>query len=325
MTNPESLNAIERVTVSVPARLHLGFLDLNGGLGRKFGSIGLAIDGLGTRLTLRRAAQMRVEGPDAERAHSYIAIMQQALGLDGGYHAEIKTAVPPHAGLGSGTQLALAVAAAMRRLHRLPSDPEGDAARLGRGQRSGIGFATFQSGGLVVDGGRGAHTQVPPLISRIAFPADWRAIVVLDPARQGIFGPDEATAFARLPEFPAPDAAHLCRLVMMQALPAGAEGDLPAFGAAIRELQTRIGDYFAPAQGGQRFTSPDVGAVLAHLDAQGAHGMGQSSWGPTGFAFAASQQDADHLANSARAHPQARGLDIRVCAALNRGAEITEE
>ena len=325
MTNPESLKAIERVTVSVPARLHLGFLDLNGGLGRKFGSIGLAIDGLGTRLTLRRAAQMRVEGPDAERAQGYIATMQQALGRDGSYHAAIETALPPHAGLGSGTQLALAIAAAIRRLHRLPPDPEGDAARLGRGQRSGIGFATFQSGGLVVDGGRGAATHVPPLISRIAFPGGWRVIVVLDPARQGVFGADEVAAFARLPEFPAADAAHLCRLVMMQALPAAAEGDLVGFGAAIRELQARIGDYFAPAQGGQRFTSRDVGAVLLHLDTHGAHGMGQSSWGPTGFAFAATLHEADRLARLARAHPQARGLDIRICAALNRGAEITEE
>jgi beta-RFAP synthase len=251
--------------------------------------------------------------------------MQRALGLDGSYHAEIKTAVPAHAGLGSGTQLALAVAAALRRLHNLPPDPDGDAVRLDRGQRSGIGFATFQNGGLVVDGGRGTNTHVPPLISRMAFPENWRAIVVLDPTRQGIFGPDEVAAFARLAEFPAADAAHLCRLVMMQALPAAAESDLAAFGTAIKELQARIGDYFAPAQGGQRFTSPDVGAVLAHLDAHGAHGIGQSSWGPTGFAFAGSQQDADQLAALARTHPHARGLDIRVCAALNRGAEITAE
>jgi beta-RFAP synthase len=268
---------------------------------------------------------MHVAGPDAERAQSYIAIMQRALVLDGSYHAEIETAVPAHAGLGSGTQLALAVAAALRRLHDLPPDPERDAMRLGRGQRSGIGFATFQSGGLVVDGGRGAATQVPPLISRIAFPEDWRVIVLLDPTRQGMHGTEEVVAFARLPEFPAADAAHLCRLVMMQALPAAAESDLATFGAAIKELQARIGDYFAPAQGGQRFTSPDVGAVLTHLDAHGAHGMGQSSWGPTGFAFAISQQEADRLAASARAHPQARGLDIRICAALNRGAEVTAE
>jgi beta-RFAP synthase len=197
--------------------------------------------------------------------------------------------------------------------------------RLGRGQRSGIGLAAFRFGGLVVDGGRGAGTAMPPLVSRIAFPENWRVVVLLDPTRQGISGPAEAAAFARLPEFPAQDAAHLCRLVMMQALPAAAEGDLPAFGSATKELQARIGDYFAPAQGGLRFTSPDVGAVLTHLDTQGAHGIGQSSWGPTGFAFAASEPDAAKLAALARAHPQGQALDIRVCAALNRGAEIAQE
>ena len=43
------------VTVAVGARLHLGFLDLNGGLGRRFGSLGLALDGPETVLELSRA------------------------------------------------------------------------------------------------------------------------------------------------------------------------------------------------------------------------------------------------------------------------------
>ena len=38
----------QRVDVSAPARLHLGFLDLGGGLGRRFGSLGVAIDGCDT-------------------------------------------------------------------------------------------------------------------------------------------------------------------------------------------------------------------------------------------------------------------------------------
>jgi beta-RFAP synthase len=324
MSNPERLNAT-RVTVRAPARLHLGFLDLNGGLGRRFGSIGLGLGGISTRLTLRRAEEPRVTGPDAERVGNYLATMQQALGRNDAYDIEIKTAVPPHAGLGSGTQMALAVAAAIRRLNDLPYDETGDAVRLGRGQRSGIGVAAFRSGGLVVDGGRGAATQVPPLVSRIAIPADWRVIVLLDPARQGLFGSNELAAFGQLGEFSPQDAAHLCRLVLMRALPAAAESDLAAFGAAISELQARIGDYFSPLQGGGRFTSPDVGAVLAYLDADGAYGIGQSSWGPTGFAFAASQQEAERLAARARAHPQGQGLDIRICAALNHGAEIIAE
>ena len=45
-----------KVTVAVPARLHLGFLDLDGGLGRRFGSIGVAISDLHTRVAVERAA-----------------------------------------------------------------------------------------------------------------------------------------------------------------------------------------------------------------------------------------------------------------------------
>ena len=55
-----------------------------------------------------------------------------------------------------------------------------------------------------------------------------------------------------------------------------------------------VGAHFAPAQGGV-FTSPRVGAAMAALDAMGAHGTGQSSWGPTGFAFADSEDTAQNL------------------------------
>jgi beta-RFAP synthase len=177
----------------------------------------------------------------------------------------------------------------------------------------------------VVDGGRGEQTKVPPIVARVSFPEHWRIVVMLDPKRQGVHGTDEIDAFSRLPPMPATDAAHLCRLVLMKALPAAAEGDLASFGSAIKELQTRLGDYFAPAQGGERFSSPDVAAVLHHLDTERAFGVGQSSWGPTGFAFAESEAHANRLVALARAHPSGRGLDIRVCAGLNRGAEISRD
>ena len=108
----------------------------------------------------------------------------------------------------------------------------------------------------------------------------------------------------------------------MKALPAVAEADLASFGAAIRELQSRLGDYFAPIQGGSRFTSPDVAAALARLDEAGAYGIGQSSWGPTGFAFAASAEEANRLVALLRGDAGPRGLDIRICSGLNRGAQI---
>jgi beta-ribofuranosylaminobenzene 5'-phosphate synthase len=310
------------VTVTVPARLHLGFLDLNGDLGRRFGGIGLAIGGLGTRLTIERASTNEVSGPDADRAWQHLQKIERSLSLRGGHRVRVSEVVPAHAGLGSGTQLALAVAAGLRSLYNVALDVAGDALQLGRGARSGIGIGLFSRGGLVVDGGRGGETTPAPIICRLPVPENWRILVILDPQRQGIHGPEEGATMAALPAMSAADAARFCRLVLMQALPALADHDLANFGAAIKELQVGLGDYFAPAQGGARFMSPDVAAVLDILDSAGAFGVGQSSWGPTGFAFAETPEDAARLATIAAPQARARGLDIRVCQALNRGAQI---
>src|SRR5215470_12529905 len=301
----------EGITVTIPARLHLGFLDLHGGLGRRFGSIGLAISGLRTKIAFRRARKSHVTGPERERVMRYVDRMAQRLALGDGHMVDVLEVVPAHAGLGSGTQLALAVAAGIRGLHGLALDVEGDALHLGRGARSGVGIGLFHRGGLVVDGGCKKTGAPAPIVSHIRFPDRWRVIVVLDPARRGLHGAD--------------DAARLCRLVIMKMLPAVAEEDIVSFGAAITTIQECIGEYFAGAQGGSPFTSPDVSAVLAALDREGAWGIGQSSWGPTGFAFSAAPAEADRLAGIAQRHPRGQGLDIRVCAGFNHGAEIAVE
>lgn len=310
------------VTVTVPARLHLGFLDLNGGLGRRFGSIGLAINGLKTSITFNAASQLRVTGPENERVRGYLQVMQRALDIENTCHVRIDEVVPAHAGLGSGTQIALAVAAGVRRFHGLPLDVRGDAIRLERGARSGVGIGLFDHGGLVVDGGRGSLTTAAPVVSRMPFPEQWRILVVLDPHRQGVHGPDEREVFSKLAPSSDGQAAHLCRLVLMKALPALAECDIAGFGSAINEMQVLLGDYFAAIQGGSRFSSPDVAAALAALEDEGAYGIGQSSWGPTGFAFAPSAEEANRLVESIYRQPRCRDLDIRTVAGLNRGAHI---
>ncbi len=316
-------DAPHSVTVSVPGRLHFGFFDLNGGVGRKFGSIGASISGLRTRISISRAEETAVSGPDRERARRHVDSMRNLLGHSGGYRVDILETVPSHAGLGSGTLMALAIAAGIRRLHGLPLDIRADAVRLGRGGRSGVGIGLFESGGVVVDGGRGANADIAPIISRLPFPETWRIVLILDPARAGLHGEDESAAFAKLPPFAAADAAHICRLVLMQALPALAEADLVSFATAIKRMQALLGSYFAPLQGGRSFASAAIATALDLLESEGAVGIGQSSWGPTGFAFTASDDEALRLAEFACKHPRCRGLDIRVCKGLNRGAEIT--
>jgi beta-ribofuranosylaminobenzene 5'-phosphate synthase len=310
------------VIVSAPARLHLGFLDLHGGMGRRFGSIGLAISDLKTRLSITPAVRMCVTGPESDRVRAYVETMRSVLGFGGAYDVKVVETIPSHAGLGSGTQLALAVAAGLRTLHGLPLELASDAVRLGRGARSGAGIGLFKQGGLVVDGGRGSGAAPAPLISRLPFPERWRVLVVLDPRRQGLHGIDETEAFAKLPPASAADAAHLCRLLVMKLLPSVGDADLAGFGSALAEFQELIGDYFAPAQGGRRFASADVAATLSVLQHAGAVGIGQSSWGSTGYAFAASAEAADRMVEAARRDLRREGVDILICKALNSGAEI---
>lgn len=318
------LTACHSVTVSAAARLHMGFLDLNGGLGRRYGSLGLALEEFTTTVIVRPDETVTAEGPQSERAEAFARAALRALDIQCGVRVSIRQAVPEHAGLGSGTQLALAVGTAVARLFNLAWTPREIAGALGRGGRSGIGLGAFEHGGFVVDGGRGRQDAPPLPIARLAFPGHWRLVLIFDPNHVGLHGETEKQAFAALPDFPEAQAAHLCRLALMQALPALTEADIAGFGAAVSEIQRTVGDHFAPAQGG-RFASPRVARALDWLDANGAAGVGQSSWGPTGFALVDSDERAHALARRARIDLADEGLEFSVCRGRNRAAEIRAE
>ena len=180
----------------------------------------------------------------------------------------------------------------------------------------------FQSGGFVVDGGRGPGDRVPPMIARLPVPEGWRVLLVMDRVRQGLSGASEHAAFASLPAMPEAQADRLCRLAVMQVLPALAEADLARFGEAISEIQRIVGGYFAPAQGAW-CASPAVGAVLERLAEAGATGVGQTSWGPTGFAFAGSEGEAERLMRVGQHAAQDASLEFSVHRPLNRGAVVS--
>jgi beta-ribofuranosylaminobenzene 5'-phosphate synthase len=315
---------LKGVQVTAAARLHLGFLDLTGDLGRRFGSIGLAIDAFETRVELGEAARFETVGEDRERAARLALRIAEGLGLDTTIRLAVLKAIPAHAGLGSGTQLALAIAGAFRRFAGLPIDVRADARLLDRGVRSGVGAALFERGGLAVDAGRGPSRDIPPVVARVSFPPNWRVLLILDPRIEGSHGEAERRAFSGLPHFPAEASSEICRRTLMQILPGAAERDLAAFGDGVERVQEIVGDHFASAQGGNRFTSAAVGRVAARLKALGARGIGQSSWGPTGFAFASDPDEAEHLARRVKAEREP-GVEIRICSAQEHGAEIRRE
>jgi len=249
--------------------------------------------------------------------------VQEALGLPQGVDITVHEAIPEHLGLGSGTQMSLAVGTAIARIYGLGADTGAIAALTERGARSGIGVGSFDQGGFLVDGGRGSADRSPPVIARLTYPEDWRVVLLLDVRGQGLQGKQELEAFRRLPPFPSERAAELCRLALMQVLPALAERDLHPFASGIAELQRVVGDHFAPAQGG-RFTSPAVADGLAWAEQRGFVGVGQSSWGPTGFVLTDSEAAARSLVTAARARfGELSPLRWRIVKGCNRGSQIT--
>ena len=289
-----------KVSLTTSARLHMGFFDLNGNLGRRFGSIGLSLQNPVTSLTVTQADKTSANGPISERAMDVALKIQQAFGLSG-VHIEMQNAIPEHSGLGSGTQLSLAVGMAINYLFGLDLSVAKIAALTERGMRSGVGLGTFLHGGLIVDGGRAKDSVVPPVIAKAHFPESWPILLIFDEAHQGVHGAEEIAAFKALPVFSAESSAMLCRHVLMQALPAIAERDLKSFGRAIQALQAVTGDYFAPAQGGARYTSRRVAQALLMLQQNGVDCFGQSSWGPTGFAVFENQVQAETQLQQLRA------------------------
>ncbi|MEH3148340.1 MAG: GHMP kinase [Methylobacterium frigidaeris] len=316
------------VRVHAPARLHFGFLDLHGGLGRRYGSLGLALDAPAVVIDAAPAAALAVTGgeepgiaAELARVRAAASAAAEALGVPATGRFHLAATVPAHAGFGSGTQLALATAAALSRLHGVAFRPDAFAGALERGNRSGVGLAAFVAGGFLVDGGRDETGAPPPIVARLDYPEPWRVVLLLDPARTGVHGAEERHAFGALPRFPAEGAAEICRLVLMQVLPALATADPDRFGRGIGEIQRRIGDYFAPYQGG-RYASAAVAAALAEVEGLGIAGFGQSSWGPTGFALAASQAEAEALV--AHLRPRHPGLTVLIARGRNRGASVLD-
>ena len=336
------------VTLRAPGRLHLGFLDPAGSLGRRFGSLGLVINGFETEVELSASPrdQVTASGPsecaEVERAAACLDLLRQHSGRREPLHLRLLRVLPAHAGFGSGTQLALAIARAFAQWHRLDLSTAALAQWMGRGLRSGIGIAGFDHGGLLVDGGPGADGVPAPVLARIALPEAWRVLVVQDSAHKGLSGADERNGIATLAPLAQALAADICHQVLMRVLPGAASAEFAPFAAGITRIQQVLGEYFAPVQGGSAYTSAAVGRLVELIgSAAGAQGdetpgsahraehiaaAGQSSWGPTGFAIVPSQARAEALIEAARAaNVITPSLTLRIVSGRNTGATLFDQ
>lgn len=326
---------VKSVVVEAPARLHLGFIDLSGSLSRKFGSLGVAISGISTCLTVtpekelaevaRRSVQHSAE---FERVVRYSKLIVETLNLPSEPLIVVERHIPSHAGLGSGTQLALAVGRGISEAYGIPLTTAKIASLTKRGARSGIGIGVFDSGGFVVDLGRGPKTELPPELCRLDFPEDWACVLVKDLQHRGISGVNESDAFQKMAPMKASLAAALSHHTLMGVIPSVIERDFAQFVRSLEFIQQGIGEYFAPHQGGGAFTSQPVAKMIGKIKSLYPDlGVGQSSWGPTGFIFCPDLARAKEVYASCQNDflPEMENADLEVSIhqPRNTGATIT--
>lgn len=331
VTPPGELDARmgEAVRVHAPGRLHLGFFDPGATLGRRFGSLGLVIEGCETVVELAHGREDAYTAhpqaaAEVTRARSHVETLRRATRCRTPLALYIHHALPAHAGLGSGTQLALAVGRAFCELFDVSMSTPQIAALTGRGRRSGVGIAGFDHGGLLIDGGPRSDGTPAALLSRLELPPAWRVLLVSDPAARGLCGHEEKAAIARLPALPREKAAAICHEVLMRLLPGAAGAEFAPFATGLTRMQRILGHHFAPAQGGRCFTSPAVGRLVEWIGSHAPSAIGQSSWGPTGFAILPSIEEAEVILATARlAGVVDAGLQLRLVRARNHGATVT--
>jgi len=322
---PHPATTVPRVTVTTGARLHAGFRNLSLSLGRLYGGVGLALEKPRATVMAEPASSVTVtdgttgptgDGTDGVTGDALEEVAEYARRtcglLDlGGARVEVRQRLPRHVGLGSGTQLALTTYAAVARANGVDPRPREHAPALGRGGRSGVGVAAFETGGFVVDAGHPTERfttappadgewTVPAVLTRYDLPADWRVCLVLPEADPGRHGEDEERSIRRVVERADPDLAEeLATLLVDRLLPAAVEGRIDPFGAALAEFGRLNGAWYADVQGG--VYRPPAGRIVESLSASPAvAGAGQSSWGPAVWALT----DADR-ASDARAAAEA--------------------
>jgi beta-RFAP synthase len=342
-----------RVTVKAHARLHFGFIDPDGSSGRKFGSIGLAIDEPSTIIEATPADRLEAVGQERGRVFTLARQFLRHYHLRQGVRISVTATIPAHAGLGSGTQLALSVAHALARLFSIQAGVRELAAVMGRGHRSGIGIAAFEQGGFIVDAGHRVNTTakvvpssacqapgsesqtpnpkpqtrrldlVPPTTVRYPFPKEWTFVVVIPRVAHGLTGAKETHAFDRLAGRPAAAAGRLSRILLMQMLPAVLERDPVVFGESLTRIQRIVGGWFRPVQGGT-FATTQGAELVRVMRRAGALGTGQSSWGPAVYGLAKDQGMATSIMDKMRKVVPAKiDADIFLAKASNRGAAIS--
>lgn len=314
------------VEIVAPSRLHFGLMSLGHGP-RRFGGVGVMIDAPTLRLSAHTAPSFTVDGTNSTRVEEFArrwAAFHQLQELPACRIEVINTPIS-HVGLGSGTQLALSVAAILHVMTETPFPKPAELSRsVGRGQRSAVGTYGFSLGGLIVERGKSTGELISPLDCHMSIPADWRFVLFRPKDMLGLSGRSEQFAFDHLPSMTSDKAGQLAEEVRLHMLAALAEENFAEFGESVFRYGFGSGTCFADFQDGEAYNGIRLKQLVDAARSLGVHGVGQSSWGPTLFAIMPDKGAALEFVEGIRKTTFEADLDITLASGSSHGARIRE-
>jgi beta-ribofuranosylaminobenzene 5'-phosphate synthase len=313
------------VRVTAPAHLHAGNMDLNGDLGRLYGTVGFAIDYPRLVVDIEKASVIEANDPFAER---FARIVAKGFGVNG-FRVVVRERFPEYIGLGYVTTLGISIGMGVARLYELGYGIEDVALMIRRGLVTALGLYACRFGGFIVEGGfrRGLVEKcIPPLIFRGEIPDNWLFIVAVPEAPRKRIVELRVGGEERILQevfMSSEEASYLSRLVLIKMIPSFIERDIVGFGEALTEFNRRLGLVWQKYQGGiycDPIVEKGIEIMLKHT-----YGACQSSWGPTFYGILDSEEKALKLVEELKRFLSVHGGgDVFIAKGRNRGLEVME-
>jgi len=306
-----------KITIKTPARLHFGVVNPFNSEYRLYASAGIAIDKPSNVVTVYPEEDFAIMGCRSEEVLDRVKSIVEEYNIKRG-RVLIESCIPKHVGLGSTTQLLLAVVHGLFIANNLSINIPLLARKLGLGRISGVGTYVYMYGGFILDAGKRSPEEFPKLLLRLNMPEDWYFVVIVPPG-QGLGEREEERVFAsgyRARE----DLIWKASFILYHELvPSILEKNFELFARSLTLLQETIGEIFSVFQGGT-FTQYSQRAISV-LRELGVVGVGQSSWGPAVYGVLKSREEAEEVAErSIRILDE--GIEVFIARPINRGALV---
>jgi beta-ribofuranosylaminobenzene 5'-phosphate synthase len=328
-----------KIRIITPSRLHFSLIDLNGQIGRIDGGLGVALNQPNIIIEAQRDnIKNKLEivnspGYSTEDLNELMKNILESLNLENGVSLKIDSAIPAHIGLGSKTQLSLAISKALCLLNNLEKTPYELACITSRAGTSRIGLSAFEQGGFIIDGGHSfgkgkeKETYLPssaskappaPILYSDTIPDDWYFVIIVPKIKRGAHGSEEINIFQDYCPIPMSDVKTISHIILMKILPALKERRIDSFGYGIYELQ-HLGFKKVEIE----LQDEIISNLIEFCVKNGAYGSGMSSFGPTTYALIEGLSKAQQLKQKIQTFLQNEcEADIFITNVNNKGAQI---